>query len=208
LNDLKVEGVRIVFPHLFEPWAGPQGTDTPMYQGLFGLPEGQAGLMHQAEERLITEAYPNPAQRPHLQRWIRPVTEKPGLFEADPSIKWFVSAKSKYPPRVYGPDAQIIDSAHDPRVYGGALVVLHATPFIYKQPRLGVSWALHNIQIIGGGPPMGNANPDPGFTAVPAAQGMPAAPAPAAPAAPAAPGSPGQQQQPGQPLTVEQLLGR
>ena len=167
-NAIQIVNVRGVFPHLFEPWAGPQGTDRPKYAITMGLTEPQWGQLHQAEEALIAATWPDPASRPpRIERWIRGVAEKPGMFDADPAVVAFVKASSAYLPGVYAPDGTTrIQDKGDARITGGAVYNVHAEPVVYKTPKVGVSWRLYNVQYVKSGPPMGLANPAPNFGAV------------------------------------------
>lgn len=190
-NDIKVSGVRMVYPHVFKPWAGPNGDQKPQYQILLGLTQAAAAQMWQHEETILAQKVPDRAQWGQYKRWIQPVqgSGKEAIFASDPTITHYVSAKSDTPVRVYGPDANLIETEHDPRVYGGAKIVFHGAPFVYSKVGKGVSWRLYNVQILSHDPakdpPMGNANPDPGFTAH-ANAGASGLPQPTMPTPPAA----------------------
>lgn len=160
---------RLSYPHLLER---NSGGDYPSdkYETLLMIPKSEdIKPLMEAATKVMQDAFG--AKYDHVADLSHPPIRDGDEEEKGPEYAghWFLKAKSDNRPQIVGKNPKIaIDNPED-EVFGGQRARLSLVAFSYKKGGSeGVSWALRNVQIIGGGEPYGagSGNPEDQFDEV------------------------------------------
>lgn len=150
-----VERVRISYPHLFTPRAGPNGGE-PKFSASFILEEGhdlqplQQAIIKAGKEE-FGGRFKEMLQKGQLKMPIRSDWESKGY----PENSRFFSARSKHKPgvvdRYADADGNPVEITDPSKIYPGCVVNVSVRAYGYQNVTKGVGFALNNIQFVGDG---------------------------------------------------------